>query len=66
MQVRGQERRAIRRAGCWQGVAGTPFAEHEEPLMSSQSVNPRTGDAFGPVIPDTDRATLDRMVDALS
>jgi NADP-dependent aldehyde dehydrogenase len=64
MQVRGQERRAIRRAGCWQGVAGTPFAEHEEPLMSSQSVNPRTGDAFGPVIPDTDRATLDRMVDA--
>lgn len=32
--------------------------------MPSQSVNPRTGETFGPVIPDTEAAELDRIVQA--
>jgi NADP-dependent aldehyde dehydrogenase len=32
--------------------------------MPSQSVNPRTGETFGPVIPDTGAAELDRIVRA--
>lgn len=32
--------------------------------MPSQSVDPRTGAAFGPVIPDTDATELDRLVTA--